>query len=79
MMKSIGFDKRTWMTGNGWYHRDQVRVFERRRLPSLNYLEYQFMIDDPKRLTRRWTSSRRRGAPSKPSVGAEPELRVQEV
>jgi hypothetical protein len=44
MMKSIGFDKRTWMTGNGWYHRDQVRVFERRRLPSLNYLEYQFMI-----------------------------------
>ena len=56
IIDSIGFDERTWITRNGWYHSDQLRVIERIRRPSLNYLEHQSTIDDPKVLTRRWTS-----------------------
>jgi len=56
VIDSIGFDERTWITGNGWYHSDQLRVIERIRRPSKNYLEYQFTIDDPTVLVKPWTS-----------------------
>jgi hypothetical protein len=38
-------------------HSDQLHVIERLRRPSLNYLEYQYTIEDPKVLTKPWTSA----------------------
>ena len=60
IIDSIGFDERTWISGNGWSHSDQLHVIERIRRPSLNYLEYQFTVEDPKVLTKPWTSGWRK-------------------
>ena len=60
IIESIGFDERTWVSGNGWSHSDQLHVIERIRRPSLNYLEYQFTVEDPKVLTKPWTSGWRK-------------------
>jgi hypothetical protein len=60
IIDSIGFDERTWISGNGWYHSDQLHVTERIRRPSMNYLEYQFTVEDPKVLTKTWTSGWRK-------------------
>ena len=60
MIDSVGFDERTWITSNGWYHSDELRVIERLRRPSKNYLEYQFSIEDSKVLTKPWTSGWRK-------------------
>jgi hypothetical protein len=57
VLETISLDERTWIHGNGWFHSDQVRVIERLRRPSRNYLEYQYTIDDPNVLTRPWTSA----------------------
>ena len=60
IIDSVGFDERTWISGNGWYHSDKVRVIERLRRPSKNYLEYQFSVEDPDVLTKPWTSGWRK-------------------
>jgi len=56
VIDSISIDERTWIR-DGWFHSDQLHVIERLRRPSLNYLEYQFTIEDPKVLTKPWTST----------------------
>jgi hypothetical protein len=60
IIDSVGFDERTWIMGNGWYHSDELRVVERIRRPSKNYLEYQFTVQDPKVLAKPWTSAWRK-------------------
>ena len=57
VLDTVSIDERTWITGNGWYHSDQLRVIERLRRPSRNYLEYQYTIEDPEVLTKPWTSA----------------------
>jgi hypothetical protein len=57
VISSISLDERTWINANGWFHSDEAHVIERLRRPSMNYLEYQYTVDDPKVLTRPWTSS----------------------
>ncbi len=57
VIDSISLDERTWIEGNGWFHSDQAHAIERVRRPSRNYLEYQFTIEDPKVLTKPWTSA----------------------
>jgi hypothetical protein len=57
VLDTVSLDERTWIQGNGWYHSDQVRVTERYRRPSMNYLEYQYTVEDPKVLTKPWTSA----------------------
>ena len=56
VIDSISIDERTWIR-DGWFHSDALRVVERIRRPSVNYLEHQFTIEDPKVLTRPWTSA----------------------
>ena len=56
VIDSISIDERTWINSRGWFHSDQVHVIERLRRPSRNYLEYQYTVEDPKVLTRPWTS-----------------------
>src|SRR5215469_1186414 len=55
----IGIDERTWNDFTGWFHSDQEHVIERISRPSMNYLTYQVTIEDPKVLTKPWTSAPR--------------------
>ena len=57
VIDTISLDERTWINGNAWFHSDQVRVIERLRRPSMNYLEWQYAVEDPKVLTKSWTSA----------------------
>jgi hypothetical protein len=57
VIDSISFDEGTWIQGNGWPRSDQTHVIERLRRPSMNYLEYQYTVEDPKVLTKPWTSA----------------------
>ena len=59
VIDTISVDERTWIR-DGWFHSDELHVIERLRRPSMNYLEYQFTIEDPKVLTKPWTSAWRR-------------------
>jgi hypothetical protein len=55
----IGLDERTWNNFTGWFHSDQEHVVERISRPSMNYLVYQVTIEDPKVLSKPWTSAPR--------------------
>jgi hypothetical protein len=57
VIDTVSLDERTLISGNGWFHSDEVHVIERLRRPSLNYLEYQYSVEDPKVLTKPWTSA----------------------
>jgi hypothetical protein len=56
VIDSISIDERTFVL-DGWFHSDELHVIERLRRPSMNFLEYQFTIEDPKVLTGPWTSA----------------------
>jgi hypothetical protein len=55
----IAIDERTWNNFLGWFHSDQEHIIERLTRPSENYLTYQVTIEDPKVLTKPWTSAPR--------------------
>jgi hypothetical protein len=57
VLETISFDTRAWIQGNGWYKTEDTKITERLRRPSLNYLEYQYTVEDPNTLTRPWTSA----------------------
>jgi len=57
VIDTISLDERTWINQSGWFHSDQVHVIERLRRPSMNYLEYQYTVEDAKVLTKPWTSA----------------------
>jgi hypothetical protein len=50
VLDTISIDGRNW-------HSDTLRVIERLRRPSMNYLEYQYTLEDPAVLTKPWTSA----------------------
>jgi hypothetical protein len=52
----IAIDERTWNNFVGWFHSDQEHVIERLSRPSMNYLNYQVTIEDPKVLAKPWIS-----------------------
>ena len=60
VVESIGFDDRTYIMPNGWFHSDELRVIERYTRPSLNYLIVQITVEDPKVLEKPWHSAPRR-------------------
>jgi hypothetical protein len=60
VVESTGFDERTYIMPNGWFHSDQLRVVERYSRPSMNYLMVEVTVDDPKVLTKPWKSAVRR-------------------
>jgi len=60
VVESIGFDDRTYVMPNGWFHSDELRVIERYTRPSMNYLIIQITVEDPKVLEKPWHSAPRR-------------------
>ena len=60
LVDAISFDERTFIMPNGWFHSDELHVMERYSRPSMNYLIVQITIEDPKVLTKPWTSAPRR-------------------
>ena len=59
VIDTIAIDERTWNNFTGWFHSDQEHVVERISRSSMNYLTYQVTIEDPKVLTKPWTSAPR--------------------
>ena len=55
IIDSVSIDTRAQIR-DGWFHSEDLHVIERLRRPSMNYLEYQVTIEDPKVLTKPWTS-----------------------
>jgi hypothetical protein len=60
VVESIGFDDRTYIMPNGWFHSDALRVTERYTRTSMNHLVVEITVDDPKVLERPWKSAPRR-------------------
>ena len=60
IVESIGFDERTYIMANGWFHSDELRVTERYTRPSVNYLIVEITVEDPKVLEKPWKSAPRR-------------------
>jgi hypothetical protein len=60
VVESIGFDERTYIQPNGWFHSDALRVTERYTRPSMNYLVVEVTVEDPKVLEKPWKSAPRR-------------------
>jgi len=59
VVDTIAIDERTWNDFKGWFHSDQEHVIERFTRPDLNHLFVQVTIEDPKVLTKPWTSAPR--------------------
>jgi hypothetical protein len=59
VVDTISIDERTWNNFVGWFHSDQEHVIERFTRPDLNHLFIQVTIEDPKVLTKPWTSAPR--------------------
>jgi hypothetical protein len=57
VVESIGFDDRTYIMPNGWFHSDELRITERYSRPSMNYLMVEITVDDPKVLQKPWKSA----------------------
>ena len=60
VVETVGFDERTYIQPNGWFHSEDLKVTERYSRPSRNYLYVQVTVDDPKVLVKPWTSAPRR-------------------
>jgi len=60
VVDAISFDERTFIMPNGWFHSDELHIIERYSRPSMNYLIVQITVEDPKVLTKPWTSAPRR-------------------
>jgi hypothetical protein len=60
VVDSIGFDDRTYIQPNGWFHSDELHVTERYTRPSMNYLIVEITVNDPKVLQKPWKSAPRR-------------------
>jgi hypothetical protein len=60
VVESVGFDERTYIEPNGWFHSEDLKVTERYSRPSKNYLMVQITVEDPKVLQKPWKSAPRR-------------------
>jgi hypothetical protein len=56
VIDTIAVDERVWNSSVWRIHSDQEHVVERIWRPSMNYLDYQVTIEDPKVLTKPWKS-----------------------
>jgi hypothetical protein len=55
VVRTSGFNDRTWLDDKGHPHSEALRVTERYRRPDYGHLFVDITIDDPKAYTRPWT------------------------
>ena len=60
VVDTVAVDERVWNSDSWRIHSDQEHIIERFTRPSMNYLTYQVTIEDPKVLTKPWSSAPRR-------------------
>ena len=58
VIDSVGFNDKTWLTGQGVPHSDALHVIEKLTRPSLGTLQIEVTIDDPKAFTALYTYQR---------------------
>ena len=56
VIDTVAIDERVWNSYVWQIHSDREHVIERITRPSMNYLNYQVTIEDPKVLTKPWNS-----------------------
>ena len=58
VVDTVGFNDKTWLSGQGAPHSDQLHVIERYRVPDFGHLEVEITLEDPKAFTRPHTFKR---------------------
>jgi hypothetical protein len=51
----VGFNDKTWLTGTGTFHSEDLHLVERYTRVSKDRIDFEATIDDPKLLTKPWT------------------------
>ena len=55
MVDVVGFNDKTWLTGTGTFHSEDLHLVERYTRVSKDRIDFEATIDDPKVLTKPWT------------------------
>jgi len=58
VVDTVGFNDKTWLSGQGAPHSDQLHVIERYRRPDFGHLEVEITLEDPKAFTKPHTFKR---------------------
>lgn len=58
VVDTIGFNDKTWLTGQGVPHSEELHVIERYRRPDFGHLEVEITLEDPKAFTKPHTFKR---------------------
>jgi hypothetical protein len=56
VIETVGFNDQSWLSWQGYFHTDQMKVTERLRREG-DLLYYQFTVQDPEVLMEPWTSN----------------------
>jgi hypothetical protein len=54
VIETVGFNERTWLGFNGFFHTDELRTVEYITRPNYDTLRYEVVIDDPGTYSRPW-------------------------
>jgi hypothetical protein len=55
--ETAGFNEETWLDDGGHPHSEAMRVVERFRRPTVETMDVEITIDDPKAYTKPWTTT----------------------
>jgi hypothetical protein len=55
IVDTVGFNERTWLGFNGFFHTDELHTVERFTRPNYGTLRYEVTIDDPGAYSEPWT------------------------
>jgi len=58
VVDTTGFNDKTWLTGQGVPHSEELHVIERYRRPDFGHLEVEITLEDPKAFTKPHTFKR---------------------
>jgi hypothetical protein len=58
VVDTIGFNDKTWLTGQGVPHSEELHVIERYRRPDFGHLEVEITLEDPRAFTKPHTFKR---------------------
>jgi hypothetical protein len=54
VIDTVGYNERTWLGFNGFFHTDELHTIERITRPNYDTLRYEVTIDDPGAYSRKW-------------------------